>query len=91
MPENLDDLTCNYYLPNDFAMTNCNTDNKNLSILNLNIRSIANKFNTFRNLLSTLKKPFSIISLLTETWLNDQNSEISILLILILFALCKQN
>jgi hypothetical protein len=69
-----------------FAMTNCNTDNKNLSILNLNIRSIANMFNTFGNLLSTLKKPFSIISLLTETWLNDQNSEIPILLILILFA-----
>jgi hypothetical protein len=58
MPENLDDLTCNYYLglPNDFAMTNSNiTDNKNLSILNLNIRSIANKFDSFRNLLSTLK------------------------------------
>jgi exonuclease III len=75
MPENLDDLTCNYYLPNDFAMTNGNiTDNKNLLILNLNIRSIANKFDSFRNLLSTLKQPFSIISL-TETWLNDQNSE----------------
>ena len=60
------------YLPNDFAVIN--SDSKKLSILNLNIRSIANKFDSFRNLLNTLKQPFSIISL-TETWLNDKNSE----------------
>ena len=42
--------------------------------MNLNIRSIANKFDTFKNLLNSLNHVFSIISL-TETWLNDQNSE----------------
>ena len=43
-------------------------------ILSLNIRSIANKFDSFSNLLNTLKRPFSVINL-TETWLNDINSE----------------
>jgi hypothetical protein len=84
MPENLDDLTCNYYLPNDFANSNI-TDNNNLSILNLNIRSIANKFDSFRNHLSTLKQPFSIISLTTLAKLPKQRKFPS-LLILILFA-----
>jgi hypothetical protein len=51
-----------------------NDENKNLTILNLNIRSIANKFDAFKHVLNTLKQPFSIISL-TETWLNEQNSE----------------
>ena len=88
MQENLDCLTCNYYLPNDFPAIN--SDSKKLSILNLNIRSIANKFDSLRNLLNTLKQPFSIISL-TETWLNDSEIvkivKISILVILILFVL----
>ena len=71
---NLDCLACNYYLPNDFAVLNTDSASKKLSILSLNIRSIANKFDLFSNLLNTLKRPFSVISL-TETWLNDINSE----------------
>ena len=67
-----DDLTCNYHLPNDFAKNN--TNDKNVSILNLNIRSLANKFDAFKNVLNSLNHAFSIISL-TETWLNDQTSE----------------
>ena len=72
---NFDSLTCDYCLPNDFnsPSNHNNNNNKYLSILNLNIRSIANKFDSFNNLLSTLKHPFSIISL-TETWLNDHTS-----------------
>ena len=53
MQENLDCLTCNYYLPNDFPAIN--SDSKKLSILNLNIRIIANKFDSLRNLLNTFK------------------------------------
>ena len=60
IPENLDCLTWNYCLPNDFAVINA--DGKKLSILNLNIRSIANKFDSFRNLLNTLKQPFLVQS-----------------------------
>ena len=67
-----DNLTCNYHLPNDF--TKNNTNDKNLAILNLNIRSLANKFDTFKNVLNNLNHAFSIISL-TETWLNDETSE----------------
>ena len=67
-----DNLTCNYHLPNDF--TKNNTNDKNLSILNLNIRSLANKFDAFKNVLNNLNHAFSIISL-TETWLNDETSE----------------
>ena len=52
MPEILDCLTSNYYLPNAVI----NSDSKKLSILNLNIRSMANKFDSFRNLLNTLIK-----------------------------------
>ena len=44
-----------------------------MSIINLNIQSLANKFDTFKNRLDTLKQHFSIISL-TETWLNQHIS-----------------
>jgi hypothetical protein len=44
-------VTCNYHLPNDFSTIT--DENKNLTILNLNIRSIANKFDTFKHLLNT--------------------------------------
>jgi hypothetical protein len=67
-----DNLTCNYHLPNDF--TKNNTNDKNLSILNLNIRSLANKFDAFKNVLNNLNHAFSIISL-TETWLNDETMQ----------------
>ena len=61
LTENLEYVTCNYHLANDFSTVN--DENKNLTILNLNIRSIANKFDAFKHLLNTLMQPFSIISL----------------------------
>ena len=55
MSENFDSLTCDYYLPNDFSSpSNHTNNNKYLSILNLNVRSIANKFDSFKNLLSSV-------------------------------------
>ena len=84
--ERFDDITCNYFLPSDF--TKINACSENLSILNLNITSIANKFDTFKRLLNSLNHDFSIISL-TETWLNDQNSE-TFNLIIILFVQTDQ-
>ena len=69
LSENFECQDCNYYLPSDFP----HFDDKDMSIINLNIRSLANKFDTFKNLLDTLKQRFSIISL-TETWLNEYKS-----------------
>jgi hypothetical protein len=55
MSEYFDSLTCDYYLPNDFnSPSNHTNNNKYLSILNLNVRSIANKFDSFKNLLSSV-------------------------------------
>ena len=46
----------------------------NFSLLHLNIRSLTNKFDSFKNLIDTLDIPFQIIGL-TETWLNDNNMD----------------
>ena len=70
MLTNIENLSCKYYLPNDFLR--CISDNKLFSILNLNIRSIVNKFKSLKFLLETLKHTFSIVSL-TETWLDNEN------------------
>jgi hypothetical protein len=40
----------------------------------VNIRSIANKFDWFKNVIDTLDIPFQIIGL-TETWLSDNNMD----------------
>ena len=42
------------------------------SVLHLNIRSMSNKFDSFKNLIDTLGIHFQIIGL-TETWLNNSN------------------
>ena len=42
--------------------------------MNFNIRSIVNKFDSFKFFLESFKNAFSVISL-TETWLNNQNCE----------------
>ena len=44
------------------------------SLLHLNIRSISNKFDSFKHLLNSLGKPVKVIGL-TETWLNDNNND----------------
>jgi hypothetical protein len=44
------------------------------SLLHLNIRSISNKFDSFKNFINTLNIQFQIIGL-TETWLNDNNMD----------------
>ncbi len=41
-------------------------------MLHLNIRSISNKFDSFKQLIDTLNLHFQIIGL-TETWLTDNN------------------
>jgi hypothetical protein len=68
---NLDNINCDYFFPNDVTT---NIANNKFSILHLNIRSISNKFDSFKHLLNTLKQSFSVIGL-SETWLNDQNCE----------------
>ena len=42
--------------------------------MNFNIRSIVNKFDSFKFFLESFKNAFSVISL-TETWLSNQNCE----------------
>ena len=70
--DNFNNTTCKYYLPKDISLEINN--NKNFSILNFNIRSIVNKFDSFKFFLESFKNAFSVISL-TETWLNNQNCE----------------
>ena len=71
----LSNIKCDYFLPRDLLseQQTSNTCN-NISILHLNIRSICNKFYSFKELLNSLNETFSVISL-TETWLNDNNAE----------------
>ena len=59
LSERFDDLTSNHHLPNDFSKNNSNY--KNISIMNLNIRSLANKFDAFKNVLNSLNQALSII------------------------------
>ena len=44
-------------------------------MINLNIRSILNKFDSLKHLLNSLNNQFQIIGL-TETWLNDNNDDL---------------
>jgi hypothetical protein len=53
----------------------------NFSLVHLNIRSITNKFDHFKELLDSLNTEFKIIGL-SETWLND-NTIILMMLVLI--------
>ena len=71
--------TCNFYSTEEFnsSITSRHNTNNALSLLHLNIRSIRNKFDAFLNYLQTLTHTFSIIAL-TETWLNDNDSNILI-------------
>jgi hypothetical protein len=68
-------VNCNYYLPNDLNEETKEINNKNnFALLHLNIRSITNKFEMLKDLVTSLNKSFQIIAL-TETWLNDINKE----------------
>ena len=69
MLTNINNISCKYYLPND--MSRDIPSNEHFSILNLNIRSIINKFDSLKYLLKSLKHSFSIISL-SETWLDNE-------------------
>ena len=46
-----------------------------LSFMHLNIRSIVNKFDSFKQLINSFNTPFQVICL-TETWLNDNNDDL---------------
>ena len=62
LSENFECQDCNYYLPSDFP----HFDDKDMSIINFNIRSLANKFDTFRNLLDTLKSLSLVFTVLPQ-------------------------
>ena len=44
-------------------------------MMHLNIRSITNKFDSFKQLIYSLNKPFQVIGL-TETWLKETNEDL---------------
>ena len=71
------DLTTKYYLESDInEIIKCN-DNyaRGLSLMHLNIRSIPKNIEKLSNYLTLLDLQFSIIAL-SETWLNNETSEI---------------
>jgi hypothetical protein len=74
--DNSSKINCEYYLPNDFKQQ-INQENlsNNFSIIHLNVRSIVNKFESFKQLINSLTTPFQLIGL-TETWLNDTNKDL---------------
>ena len=73
MVNNLNTINCNYYTPNNFKeKTNVINTGKSFSIFHLNIRSMANKFDTFKQLIISLNIEFQIMGL-TETWLIDDD------------------
>ena len=67
-------IDCEYYLPNDFKKQIDNENLNNFSMIHLNIRSMINKFDSFKELIYSLNKLFQIIGL-TETWLNQTNKD----------------
>ena len=70
-----DKIQCDYFLPEEFKKRTQNeTTHEKFSLIHLNIRSISNKFNSFKNLIEALNIPFQIIGL-TETWLNENNMD----------------
>ncbi len=73
---NINEIDCNYYLPTEFitkSEKHFNLSNA-FSIMHLNIRSIRNKFNSFKYLTESLMKNINIIGL-TETWLSNNDCE----------------
>ena len=67
-------LNSNYFLPYDISKKSQKFDTKScFSLLHLNIRSIANKFDQFKELLDNLNTKLNNIGL-SETWLNDYTS-----------------
>ena len=74
--DNCSKINCEYYLPNDFKqLINQENLSNNFSIIHLNIRSIVNKFESFKQLINSFTMPFQLIGL-TEMWLNDTNKDI---------------
>jgi hypothetical protein len=73
-------INCEYYLPNYFKRQINNENLNNFSMMHLNIRSIINKFDSFKQLIYSLNKPFQIIGL-TETWLKETNEDLFKLLL----------
>jgi hypothetical protein len=65
-------LKCNYYIPESLNKTETSNQQNQFSVMCLNIRSISNKFDMFKQLIKSTKENFQIIGL-TETWLGDEN------------------
>jgi hypothetical protein len=54
---------------------NKTNQNNNFSMMHLNIRSMLNKFDSFKQWIYSRNKPFQIIGL-TETWLNETDEDL---------------
>ena len=67
------DFECLNIKPNEIRNNFDTTNSKQLSILNLNIRSLTNKFALLLSLLKLINHDFTII-VITETWLNDSDN-----------------
>ena len=81
--------TCKYYdIP--FFNSQINFNQYNLSILNLNIRSYFKHCDEFEGFLQNLNTSFDIL-ILTETWLNLNNSNLLKLFGYNIYNLCRNN
>jgi hypothetical protein len=70
-------ITCEYFLPANLKKqaNSIKLDHEHLfSVICLNIRSIANKFDMFKQLINSTEENFQVIGL-TETWFNDGNCQ----------------
>ena len=72
-------ISSSNFEPDEPFLPNCSTTGwetitnfgeKKLSVLNINIRCITNKFSEFKAYLNSLKKKFTFI-VITETWLKE--------------------
>ena len=72
-------ISSSNFEPDEHYIPNCSTTGwgtiatygeKKLSVLNINIRSIANKFSEFKAHLNSIKNKFTFI-VITETWLKE--------------------
>ena len=70
-------VKCNYYLETKFndEMSEPNGTKDVLSLCHVNIRSARNNLGNFENYLNMLNHDFTVIGL-SETWLNDDNSDL---------------
>ena len=68
-------MKCDCCLPDEFGQQTKSLNRQEMfSLSHLNIRSISNKFDSFKRLINTLNLPFQVIGP-SETWLNENNMD----------------